>query len=77
MNTHTSTVDMVNRPPHYTQGGTECFDIILASQGQDDTAAFCIGNALKYIYRHKLKNGIEDIQKAIWYLNKYLEIKGA
>ena len=31
-------------------------------------------NALKYIYRHRNKNGVEDIKKADWYLKKYLEL---
>lgn len=37
---------------------------------------FCLCNALKYIYRHRRKNGLEDIQKAIWYLNKAVELDG-
>ena len=35
---------------------------------------FCVCNALKYIYRHRNKNGVEDIKKADWYLKKYLEL---
>ena len=35
---------------------------------------FCLCNAFKYIWRTKNKNGIEDIDKAIWYLNKYKEL---
>ena len=37
--------------------------------------AVCTGNALKYICHWKNKNGIEDIKKAIWYLNKLIEVK--
>ena len=34
-------------------------------------------NALKYIYRHRNKNGVEDIKKADWYLKKYIELAEA
>lgn len=64
--------DAVN-PSHYRQG-VECIDVILQTQGAEYTKGFCICNAMKYIYRHNNKNGDEDIKKAIWYLNKYLEI---
>jgi hypothetical protein len=45
-----------------------------AAFGDDDVKAFCVCNALKYVYRHKSKGEDTDIQKAIWYLNKYLEL---
>ncbi|MEI3223940.1 MAG: DUF3310 domain-containing protein [Gemmiger sp.] len=32
-------------------------------------------NAFKYLYRAKRKNGLEDMKKAVWYLNKYIELK--
>lgn len=66
--------DMVNRPPHYISNGIECFDVILASQGKEATKSYCLCNAMKYIFRHDNKNGIEDIKKAKWYIDKYLEI---
>ncbi len=66
--------DMVNNPPHYTSGGIECIDAMIASQGTAAVKDFCLCNAFKYIWRTKNKNGIEDIDKAIWYLNKYKEL---
>lgn len=36
---------------------------------------FCQCNAFKYLYRAKRKNGLEDMKKAIWYLNKYVELE--
>ena len=66
--------DMVNHPEHYETNGIECFDAIVASQGVDAAKDFCICNAFKYVWRHSHKNGLEDIKKAIWYLNKYVEI---
>lgn len=61
--------DNVNHPSHYETGQFECIDVMVETQGVEATMNFCVCNALKYIYRHKRKNGIEDIQKAIWYLN--------
>lgn len=61
--------DIVNHPPHYNQGGLECIDVIAAMLGPEGTKDYCIGNVQKYIFRHKNKNGIEDLEKAQWYLN--------
>ena len=66
--------DNVNHPSHYTTGKVESIDIMIDTQGVDDVKAFCVCNAMKYLYRHKNKNGREDIAKAAWYLNKYLEL---
>lgn len=68
--------DNVNHPSHYETGNFECIDVMVETQGEEATINFCVCNALKYIYRHKRKNGIEDIQKAIWYLNKAVELDG-
>jgi hypothetical protein len=61
--------DMVNSPKHYTQGGIETIDFILAKLGKEGTIAYCMGNVIKYVTRWKDKNGIEDLKKAQWYLN--------
>lgn len=68
--------DNVNHPSHYETGNFECIDVMVETQGAEATQNFCVCNALKYIYRHKRKNGLEDIQKAIWYLNKAVELEG-
>lgn len=65
----------VNHPEHYKTGKFECIDIMAETQGIDAVQSFCVCNAFKYLYRHKKKNGTEDISKAIWYLNKYLELE--
>lgn len=65
--------DNVNHPKHYT-GGIECIDAMLQTQGVEAVKGFCICNAFKYIWRQGNKNGVEDIEKAIWYLNKYVEL---
>ena len=63
--------DAVDHPQHYTRGDIECIDAIeAATAGMTGIEAFCAGNALKYIWRFKYKNGAEDIGKAIWYLQR-------
>jgi len=66
--------DMVNHPSHYETGKYECIDVMVESQGAEAVMAYCICNAFKYIYRHMRKNGVEDVKKARWYLDKYLEL---
>ena len=66
--------DNVNHPAHYDTGKFESIDVMVETQGIDAVKNFCICNAFKYIYRHRHKNGLEDIKKAIWYLNKYVEL---
>ena len=68
-------IDMVNHPPHYETGGYECIDIMIATQGVKTVKCFCICNAFKYLWRHGNKNGAEDVKKAIWYLNKYVDLE--
>ena len=67
--------DNINHPAHYCQGGIECIDVIRAALGDDGCKAFCLGNALKYLYRARYKGRQEeDIAKANWYLSKWLEL---
>jgi len=67
--------DMVNHPPHYETNGIECIDAMRASQGDEATKNFCVCNAFKYIWRSTHKGSeIQDLEKAIWYLNKAIEI---
>ena len=63
--------DMVNRPAHYTDGKIEVIDYI-----EDKKLDFCLGNAIKYISRagRKVKDKeIEDLEKAIWYINRRIK----
>ena len=71
--------DPVNKPSHYqsyTNNGIECIDAMTAAFGKECVASFCKANAFKYIWRCSSKGGNQDIQKAIWYLNKFLEVGG-
>jgi len=70
---HTGAGDNVNHPSHYTQGSIECIDAIEEStKGLLGIAAVCVANVIKYIWRYKFKNGIEDLKKARWYLDKLI-----
>ena len=69
------TNDNVNHPKHYETGKFECIDVMVETQGVDAVKNFCLCNAFKYIYRTRRKNGIEDVKKAIWYLEKYVELE--
>lgn len=65
------TKDNVNSPSHYTQGGIECIDAITAAvSGKSGIEAVCVANVIKYLWRYELKNGVEDVKKAQWYLNR-------
>lgn len=67
-------MDNVNHPEHYSQEGHECFDVMQATQPQAYMEGFCICNAFKYLYRHANKGQLEDIKKAKWYIDKYIDI---
>ena len=70
---HTGAGDNVNHPSHYTQGKIECIDAIEEStKGLIGISAVCVANVIKYIWRYKFKNGIEDLKKARWYLDKLI-----
>ena len=74
--TSESQKEMVNHPSHYKNNKYEAIDIMLDIFGKDKTAAFCELNAFKYLWRANNKGtDIQDKKKAIWYLNKYIELK--
>tara|TARA_R110000868_G_scaffold232374_2_gene485874 strand:+ start:851 stop:1087 length:237 start_codon:yes stop_codon:yes gene_type:complete len=62
--------DPVNSPKHYTQGAME---VITAIEGLG--LDYHQGNILKYISRYRYKNGIEDLRKAKWYVDRLLYIE--
>ena len=68
-------LDVVNSPSHYNQAGIECIEAIAAAT-DDGFEYYLQGNIIKYIWRYRYKNGIEDLKKAQWYLNKLIETKG-
>ena len=68
-------VDVVNSPSHYNQAGIECIEAIAAAT-DNGFEYYLQGNIIKYIWRYRYKNGIEDLKKAQWYINKLIETKG-
>lgn len=69
--------ERVNHPAHYNAGGIECIDALEAATiGLEGIEAFCTANAIKYLWRWKRKNGEEDLQKAIWYINRIIDRAG-
>lgn len=70
--------DAIN-PSHYKQGKVECIDALeSATVNKTGLEAVCVANVIKYLWRYEAKNGLEDVRKAQWYLNKliaYIEAK--
>ena len=66
--------DKVNHPAHYTAGGIECIDAIAAALTcqTDPMRAWLTGQVLKYMWRWPLKNGLEDLKKARFYLDRLI-----
>lgn len=64
----------VNHPAHYTAGGIECIDAIAAALTcqTDPMHAWLTGQVLKYMWRWPLKNGLEDLKKARFYLDRLI-----
>lgn len=66
--------DMVSHPRHYTQGGIECIDALKAATvGKRGIEAVCVANIIKYCWRYEEKNGIEDVCKAKFYIERLLK----
>ena len=68
--------DPVNSPKHYadTCGGIECIDAIEASMSMEEFKGFLKGNVQKYVWRYAQKNGVEDLKKAKWYLERLITV---
>lgn len=65
--------DNVSHPAHYTKAGIECIDAIEAAVGElGGIDGFLTGQVIKYIWRWKWKNGVEDLHKARWYLDRLI-----
>lgn len=66
--------DNINSPSHYTAGSVECIDAIAAATtGMHGIEAVCTANVIKYVWRWKHKNGLEDLQKCRWYLDRLIQ----
>lgn len=66
--------DNVNSPAHYCKGGIECIEALKAATvGLTGMEAVCTANVIKYLWRWKFKNGVEDLKKACWYINHLIK----
>ena len=67
--------DMVNHPPHYTQGGIECIDAMQAALSPEQFKGYLKGAAFKYLWRLDHKDEAkENAEKAIWYMQKLVKV---
>lgn len=68
--------DPVNHPSHYTAGKIETIDYMVDVLGVEGAINYCHGNVLKYTGSrlHNKQNPIQDAQKAVWYMNKMIEL---
>lgn len=69
--------DNVNQPAHYNQGEIECIQAIEASMTPTEFQGYLKGNVIKYTWRYRYKGGVEDLQKATWYLARLIAAVGA
>lgn len=72
--------DMINNPSHYqsltANLNIDCITAMQAAFGTYETAVFCKLNSFKYLWRASSKGGNQDIDKALWYLEKYRKLGG-
>jgi len=66
--------DLVNHPSHYTTDGIECIEAIEAQLTLEEYRGYLKGNVAKYVWREKHKGGVQSLQKAIWYLNRLVDL---
>tara|TARA_B110000495_G_scaffold18686_1_gene13213 strand:+ start:14993 stop:15262 length:270 start_codon:yes stop_codon:yes gene_type:complete len=72
--------DPVNKPAHYGQGNIECIEYLEDFLNEEEYIGYLRGNIAKYLHRFRYKNGLQDVEKADWYLHrlvKFLSRKGA
>ena len=69
--------DQVNHPPHYVDGGIECIEAIEAELTADEYRGYMKGNIAKYIWRERMKGGVQSLKKAQWYLDRLIQFDEA
>lgn len=65
--------DAVNHPSHYTSGSIEIIDVMEDQLTPEEYKGYIKGQIIKYVTRERHKNGLEDLKKAQWYLNRYIQ----
>ena len=66
--------DVVNSPAHYTNSKIEAIDYLADTLGEG-FSYFLEGNVKKYLHRWRYKNGVEDLKKAQWYLDRLIMLE--
>ncbi len=64
--------DPVNKPQHYSQGPIEAIDALESSMSAEAFEGYLKGNVMKYMWRYELKNRLQDLLKAQWYLQRLI-----
>lgn len=65
--------DVVNHPKHYTSGKIEVIKIMEDQLTSEEYRGYIKGQVIKYITRERYKNGLEDLKKARWYLDRLIK----
>jgi hypothetical protein len=65
--------DKVHSPSHYNTGSIECIEAIEEALTPEEMRGYFKGNCLKYLWRERYKNGVEDLEKAYWYLGRLID----
>lgn len=68
--------DMVNSPSHYTRGEIDCIEALKASMTKEQFLGHLKATAIAYLWRYDLKNGVEDVKKAKWYIERMVKELG-
>ena len=66
--------DNVNNPAHYGQGNIEAIEYIEDFMTREEFIGYLRGNIAKYLHRWRYKNGMEDLEKAQWYLDSLITV---
>ena len=64
--------DAIN-PNHYKGNGIECIEYMKERLNSEAFLGYLNGNVIKYTHRWQDKNGVEDLRKARWYLDRLIE----
>ena len=64
----------INHPSRYAGGKYECIDVMVDVFGVEAVKHFCLLNSFKYLWRSEHKGGVEDIKKAMFYMDYYIKL---
>lgn len=67
--------DIVKKPEHYHKYNMDTLTFLEHGFPPEVLKGFCLGSAIKYLQRYELKNGLQDLEKAKFYVDKLIELK--